>query len=355
MIPTAVRLLIALVGPALVAYLVPRLSGPSHEAGVRARYRLAIVAGLLFLLTLSLIPTLIGAPLTAWPAGTVAASAVLGLAGTCMGAAAACIAEFGWVENNSPPPAQVEQDVVERHVARFGQPPPLRATKRVFDIALALVGLGLTAPLWVAFCALIWLEDPGPVVFVKNSVGRGGRNFAQLKLRTMVRNAEDQTGPIPAREKDVRILRSGRFLRKTALDELPQLVNILRGDMSFVGPRPLRTVVVHEILQRLPEFADRHQVQPGLAGLAQVVGDYYVPLRSRLRLDRLYAQHAGLLFDLQLLGLAMSIVFWYRWKKGWGGRLPRRWLHRPLAPASGRPRASIGRTPPRKPENRSNQ
>jgi len=328
MLPTAVRLLFAFVGPASVAYLVPRLTGPSHEAGVRARYRLALLAGVFFLVTLSLIPTLIGAPRPIEPAGTAAASAVLGLAGTFIGAAVAGISEFGWVENNSPPPAQVEREVVERHVARFGQPPPLRATKRVFDITLALFGLGLTAPLWVVFCALIWLEDPGPVVFVKNSVGRGGRNFAQLKLRTMVRNAEDHTGPIPAREKDERILRSGRFLRKTALDELPQLVNILRGDMSFAGPRPLRTVVVHDYLQRLPDFADRHQVQPGLAGLAQVVGDYYVPLRSRLRLDRLYAQHAGLLFDLQLLGLAILIVFWYRWKKGWGGRLPRRWLHR---------------------------
>jgi lipopolysaccharide/colanic/teichoic acid biosynthesis glycosyltransferase len=165
------------------------------------------------------------------------------------------------------------------------------------------------------------------VVFVKNSVGRGGRNFAQLKFRTMVRNAEEQTGPIPARQTDQRILRSGRFLRKTALDELPQLLNILLGEMSFVGPRPLRTVVVREYLVQLPAFADRHRVQPGLAGLAQVVGDYYVPLRSRLRLDRLYAEHAGLALDLKLLWLAMTIVFWYRWKRGWTGRLPRHWLH----------------------------
>ena len=353
MIPSAVRLLLAFMGPALVAYLVPRLAGASHEAGARARYRLAIVAGLFFLVTLSLIPALIGAPRTAWPGGTLVACAGLGLAGTLIGAAAATIAEFGWVENNSPPPSQIEQEVVERHRARFGQPPPLRASKRMFDVTLALIGLGLTAPLWFVFCALIWLEDPGPVVFVKNSVGRGGRNFAQLKLRTMVRNAEDQTGPIPARDKDERILRSGRFLRKSALDELPQLVNILRGEMSFVGPRPLRTVVVHEYLQRLPEFADRHQVQPGLAGLAQVVGDYYVPLRSRLRLDRLYARHAGLPFDLQLLGLAMLIVFWYRWKKSWGGRLPRRWLHR--RSASGGPGSSARRARPGYPQNRSNQ
>lgn len=328
MLPQSASLLFAFVGPALVGYLVPRLTAPAREGGVKLRYRLAILASLLFLATLYLIPALIGAPRPFGPAFSVAAMALLGLAGTFVGGAAASIAEFGWVENNFPPPAEVEREVVERHFARFGPPPRLQAAKRVFDVLLSLLGLVLTCPLWIVFCVLIWLEDPGPAVFVKNSVGRGGRNFAQLKFRTMVRNAEDQTGPIPAREKDARILRSGRFLRKTALDELPQLANILRGEMSFVGPRPLRTVVVLEYLQRLPEFADRHQVQPGLAGLAQVVGDYYVPLRSRLRLDRLYVRHAGLLFDMQLLVLAVLIVFWYRWKKNWDGHLPRRWLHR---------------------------
>jgi lipopolysaccharide/colanic/teichoic acid biosynthesis glycosyltransferase len=320
-------LLFAFTGPALIAFLLPRLGAPTKEASAAARYRLGVLAGLLFLVTLFLMPILLGLPSRDDPPGLFPAAAFLGLAGSLFGAAFASLIEFGAVENNSPPAPEIERDVLEHHHARIGQAPPLRPLKRLFDILLAMLGLALTAPLWIVFSLLIWLEDPGPVVFVKNSVGRGGRNFAQLKFRTMVRNAEEQTGPIPARQTDERILRSGRFLRKTALDELPQLLNILVGEMSFVGPRPLRTIVVREYLRQLPAFAERHRVQPGLAGLAQVVGDYYVPLRSRLRLDRLYAEHAGLVLDLRLLWLAMMIVFWYRWKKNWSGRLPRRWLH----------------------------
>jgi lipopolysaccharide/colanic/teichoic acid biosynthesis glycosyltransferase len=116
----------------------------------------------------------------------------------------------------------------------------------------------------------------------------------------------------------------GRFLRKTALDELPQLINILRGEMSFVGPRPQRTVLVHNYLQTMPEYAQRHCVLPGLAGLAQVAGDYYITPRQKLRFDRLYIRYRSLSFDLKLLMLAFLLAFWYRWQKDWDGRLPRK-------------------------------
>jgi len=114
------------------------------------------------------------------------------------------------------------------------------------------------------------------------------------------------------------------LLRKAALDELPQLVNILLGEMSFVGPRPQRTVLVHEYLQRMPEYAERHRIAPGLAGLAQVAGDYFLTPCQKLRFDRLYIRHASLGFDLKLILLAFLIAFWYRWQKDWNGRLPRR-------------------------------
>jgi lipopolysaccharide/colanic/teichoic acid biosynthesis glycosyltransferase len=97
--------------------------------------------------------------------------------------------------------------------------------------------------------------------------------------------------------------------------------------MSFVGPRPQRTVLVHEYLEAIPEYAERHRVLPGLAGLAQVAGDYYLTPRQKLRFDRLYIQHASLGFDLKLLFLAFLIAFWYRWRKDWDGKLPR-WLLR---------------------------
>ena len=142
----------------------------------------------------------------------------------------------------------------------------------------------------------------------------------------MVHGAEDTTGPVLASEEDERVLGIGRLLRKTALDELPQLLNILRGEMSFVGPRPQRTVLVQSYLREIPEYAQRHRVLPGLSGLAQVAGDYYLTPRQKLRFDRLYIEYTGLGFDLKLITLAFLITFWFRWQKDWDGRLPRSWL-----------------------------
>lgn len=237
------------------------------------------------------------------------------------------INEHLW-ENNSPPPEDTQAEVLRIHQEVIGEPNRTPPAKRLFDIALSFGGLILATPIWLTSAFLIWLEDPGPILFVKNSVGKGGRNFRQLKFRTMIRGAEEATGPVWASENDQRVLRSGRLLRKTALDELPQLINILGGEMSFVGPRPQRTVLVHGYLQTIPEYAQRHQVAPGLAGLAQVAGDYYLTPRQKLRFDQLYIKHSNLGFDLRLIFLAFSIAFWFRWQKGWNGKLPRRLLHR---------------------------
>jgi lipopolysaccharide/colanic/teichoic acid biosynthesis glycosyltransferase len=230
-------------------------------------------------------------------------------------------------ENNSPPSEAVRLEVLQRHlevIGRAGSPP---FAKRLFDVLLATTGLVISAPIWMLGACWIWLEDPGPVLFVKNSVGKGGENFLQFKFRSMVQGAEENTGPVLAAESDERVLLAGKFLRKTALDELPQLVNILRGEMSFVGPRPQRTVLVRTYLEKMPEYAERHRVLPGLAGLAQVAGDYYLTPRQKLRFDRLYIPHTSLAFDIKLLALSFLIAFWYRWQPGWQGRLPHRLLH----------------------------
>ncbi len=247
---------------------------------------------------------------------------VAGVGAFLGGLIATALHEHLW-ENNSPPSEAVQQTVYQRHREVLGQSAPIPRLKRAFDLVLALFGLLISAPLGLLSAFLIWIEDPGPILFVKNSVGRGGVNFHQYKFRTMVRQAENNTGPILAREDDERVLTIGRFLRKTALDELPQLINILRGEMSFVGPRPQRTVLVHDYLEKMPEYAERHRVLPGLAGLAQVAGDYYLTPRQKLRFDRLYIRHSSLGFDLKLLALAFLLTFWYRWQRGWNGRLPR--------------------------------
>ena len=246
----------------------------------------------------------------------------IAFAGAFLGGLLATGIEEGLWENNSPPPEITQEEVHRMHLAVIGSPPPAPFFKRLFDGLLAFSGLVFFAPVWILSVILIWFEEPGPVLFVKNSVGRGGENFRQFKFRTMVLGAETQTGPVLSREGDERVLTFGRFLRKTALDELPQLVNILCGQMSFVGPRPQRTVLVHGYLQDIPEYAERHRVLPGLAGLAQVAGDYYLTPRQKLRFDRLYIRYMSLGFDLKLLALAFLITFVYRWKKGWSGRLP---------------------------------
>ncbi|MEW5869675.1 MAG: sugar transferase [Chloroflexota bacterium] len=317
--------------PALLAIALERgLAGDTLAA--KWRYRLAFVLG-------ASLPALSWASQQALRAGlpgalTFRSLGQLGLLflGAWAGSLVVTALNTGLWEDNSPPAERLQAEVYQAHQAWTRAAPATPLDKRVFDLALACFGLVLSAPVWLLSIFLIWLEDPGPVFFVKNSVGKNGVNFRQFKLRTMVCGAEDGTGPVLSQQGDRRVLVFGKFLRKTALDELPQLFNILRGEMSFVGPRPQRTVLVHSYLQSMPEYAGRHAVLPGLAGLAQVAGDYYLTPRQKLRFDRLYIRYAGLGFDLKLILLACMITFWYRWRKDWDGRLPRglfRWGSRP--------------------------
>jgi len=185
--------------------------------------------------------------------------------------------------------------------------------KRAADAAVALAGLIVSLPVWAVIAAAIWLEDRGPVFFHKECVGRGGILFRQLKFRSMVPEAERTTGPVLSWEGDPRITRVGRALRKTALDELPQLLNILKGEMSFVGPRPQRAVHVRGYLQEIPDYALRHLVRPGLTGLAQVRGRYHTPPRKKLRYDLLYVRRCSVPLDLRLFATSFLVTLKGRW------------------------------------------
>jgi len=193
--------------------------------------------------------------------------------------------------------------------------------KRLFDASLAAAGLIVSAPLWLLIPIAIKFEDGGPIFYPQDRVGLRGRVFAALKFRSMRPNAEALTGPVQATENDPRVTRVGRLLRATAMDELPQLVNILRGDMSFVGPRPLRPGevdvrgdgrVIH--LDEIPGYRERHGVRPGLTGLTQVYAPRDISRASKFRLDRLYIRRASFWLDLRLILLSFWITARGTWE-----------------------------------------
>jgi lipopolysaccharide/colanic/teichoic acid biosynthesis glycosyltransferase len=185
--------------------------------------------------------------------------------------------------------------------------------KRVFDFLLAAVGLVLSAPIFAVIALAVKLEDGGRVLFRQTRVGLGGREFHTLKFRSMVPDADRRFGLVQAREGDPRVTRVGRFLRATAMDELPQLWNILVGDMSFVGPQPLcpgevevRRDGSYVLLDAIRGYEQRHSVRPGLTGLAQVYGSREIARSSKFRLDLLYLKRATVFLDLKLI----AVSFW---------------------------------------------
>lgn len=184
--------------------------------------------------------------------------------------------------------------------------------KRSCDFTLALVGLFLSFPLWLVFSLVVWLQDGGEVFFCQERVGRAGKVFKNIKFRSMIKDAEKDTGPIQARENDPRVTKIGRFLRRTAMDELPQLVNIARGEMSFVGPRPLRPEEM-QMDRNGGSFKARLAVRPGLTGVAQVCAPRTVSLEEKVQYDLWYIQHQSFFLDVSLIIRSFWISFSRRW------------------------------------------
>ncbi|HEY0075997.1 MAG TPA: sugar transferase [Abditibacteriaceae bacterium] len=182
------------------------------------------------------------------------------------------------------------------------------AVKRVLDIVFSFLGLLLVAPLLVVVGLLHKALAPGPVFFTQIRVGQNGRCFEIYKLRTMKLDAEKESGPVLAQHRDPRCTPLGAFLRATKIDELPQLFNVLRGDMSLVGPRPERPVFVEMYQRYIPRYTDRHQVRPGLTGLAQVNGDQLTHVNVKLHYDLAYVQNCGFSLDLKLLARTPLVI-----------------------------------------------
>jgi sugar transferase (PEP-CTERM system associated) len=186
-----------------------------------------------------------------------------------------------------------------------------RLMKRTIDLTLSLLMAVVTLPLMLLTALLVWLDDGGPVLYRQERVGENGRTFVLSKFRSMRKDAEKAGRPIWAKDGDERITRVGGFIRKTRLDELPQLWNVVRGDMSFVGPRPERPFFVEQLSREIPFYQQRHAVKPGITGWAQVKYRYGSSLEDameKLRYDLYYIKHLSVVFDLTIVFDTVKVV-----------------------------------------------
>jgi lipopolysaccharide/colanic/teichoic acid biosynthesis glycosyltransferase len=211
-------------------------------------------------------------------------------------------------------------DELFRDVVRRANSPGPRG-KRLFDAVVAGLGLLCAAPLMGLIACAIRLDDGGPVFYAQTRVGRGCRHFRNWKFRSMVSDADARFGPLQAYDADSRITRVGRVLRVTAMDELPQLWNILKGDMSFVGPRALMPEEIEVTgsgvavpLDAVPGFEARHRVRPGLTGVAQIYARRDIPRRQKFRYDAVYIKAQSLALDVRLIVLSCWITLRGRWE-----------------------------------------
>jgi exopolysaccharide biosynthesis polyprenyl glycosylphosphotransferase len=190
---------------------------------------------------------------------------------------------------------------------------PTKIGKRCFDVAISLALLLFTVPLLLLTWVLIVVESSGPALYRQERVGLDGRCFVLLKFRSMRVDAENDGKPRWALTNDPRVTRVGAIIRKLRIDELPQLVNVLRGDMSFVGPRPERPEFVGHFTRQIPFYAERHCVRPGITGWAQINQPYGASLedaRSKLSYDLYYVKNHGLFLDILIVLQTVRVILW---------------------------------------------
>jgi len=179
-------------------------------------------------------------------------------------------------------------------------------SRRALDIITASLGILLSLPIIIIFALIIRLETPGNPIFIQERVGLNGKTFYIYKLRSMFVNAE-KNGAKWAEKNDIRVTKVGRFIRKTRIDELPQLFNVLKGDMSLIGPRPERYIFTEQFEKEIPGFKNRLHVRPGVTGWAQVNGGYDITPKEKLELDLQYIERQSFKFDFVILVKTVKI------------------------------------------------
>jgi len=184
-----------------------------------------------------------------------------------------------------------------------------RLAKRTLDIFISLIGVVLTAPIMIVFAMLIYRQDKGPIFFKQERLTIHNRKFTLIKFRTMIVTAEENTGPVLASENDPRITKFGNIMRKLRIDELPQFFNILKGDMSIVGPRPERQFFVEQFIKENPDYKYRMVVKAGATGLAQALGKYNTNFEDKLRFDLYYIRNYSMFQDFLILLDTIRAIF----------------------------------------------
>jgi len=192
--------------------------------------------------------------------------------------------------------------------------------KRLMDLLVAILGILLTSPIMLLTAMQIKLEDGGPIFYRQERSGLNGKVFKVIKFRSMIVDAEKNTGAVFAAENDSRITRVGRFMRSTRIDEIPQFFNVLMGSMSMIGPRPERPQFVEEFSRDLPEYSSRLVVKPGITGLAQVMGNYTTCAENKAKFDLVYIRDYSLLLDMKILFKTVKVVFLKSKSKGFAAK-----------------------------------
>lgn len=202
----------------------------------------------------------------------------------------------------------IADDIPMQRITRLLLKAEQKILKRMLDIVVSIPAIIILLPLMALTAVAIKADSKGPVIYSQERVGQYGKNFKVYKFRSMKQDAEAQSGPVLAKEGDSRITKVGRFIRATRIDELPQLFNVLKGEMSIVGPRPERPFFVEQFIKEKPEYAYRHNVKPGITGLAQIAGKYNTTAYDKLIYDLIYIQEVSIKTDLIIMLQTLKVL-----------------------------------------------
>lgn len=202
----------------------------------------------------------------------------------------------------------IADDIPMQRITRLLLTAEQKILKRMLDIAVSIPAIIILLPLMALTAVAIKADSKGPVIYSQERVGQYGKLFKVYKFRSMKQDAEAQSGPVLAKEGDSRITKVGRFIRATRIDELPQLFNVLKGEMSIVGPRPERPFFVEQFIKEKPEYAYRHNVKPGITGLAQIAGKYNTTAYDKMIYDLIYIQEVSIKTDLIIMLQTLKVL-----------------------------------------------